>query len=100
MGKSLIPGQGTKAPHTTQCTAPPPKKEKSVAYHRNRENLGNEGKTDCVECSWEEKKDKNREATAEFGKMDVVCDQNTRPALPGMLEMETQLGEAFRENET
>ena len=78
----------------------PPPKKKGVAYHRNRENLGNEGKTDCVECSWEEKKDENREATAEFGKMDVICDQNTRTAFTGVLKMETQLGEAFRENET
>ena len=52
-----------------------------------------------AECSWEEREDENREATAEFGKMDVVRDQNTRAAFTGVLKKETQVGEAFRENE-
>ena len=51
---------------------------------------------DCITCK---KEAENREATAEFSTMDVVCDQNTRAAFTGVLKMETQLGEGFREKE-
>ena len=50
---------------------------------------------DCITCK---KEAENREATAEFSTMDVVCDQNTRAAFTGVLKMETQLGEGFRDS--